>query len=94
MTILHMLLSNEFSNAPGWSKHCRGLMAQSQSPSGLQGHISRGRLRAETLARLRFEVSRRIKEEFNNGKHYYALPGQPVRMPKRTEQHPDPAALS
>jgi putative restriction endonuclease len=43
---------------------------------------------------LRFEVSRRIKEEFQNGRHYYAMHGQPVRPPKETWQQPDPAALS
>lgn len=30
---------------------------------------------------LRFEVSRRIREEFENGRDYYALHGQPVRLP-------------
>jgi putative restriction endonuclease len=27
---------------------------------------------------LRFRVSRRIKEEFENGRHYYAMDGQPI----------------
>ena len=43
---------------------------------------------------LRFEVSRRIKEEFENGRHYYALHGQHVSAPPRIEQRPDPDALS
>lgn len=43
---------------------------------------------------LRFEVSRRIKEEFDNGKHYYALHGQAISTPPDMAQHPDPAALS
>ena len=30
---------------------------------------------------LRFEVSRRIKEEFDNGKHYYELHGRPIFAP-------------
>lgn len=30
---------------------------------------------------LRFNVSRRIREEFENGKHYYALDGQPIQLP-------------
>jgi putative restriction endonuclease len=34
---------------------------------------------------LRFEVSRRIKEEFENGRDYYALHGRPIRPPKRGE---------
>jgi len=42
---------------------------------------------------LRFEVSRRIKEEFDNGKHYYALHGQPIAAPLDIDQAPDAAAL-
>ena len=42
---------------------------------------------------LRFEVSRRIKEEFENGRHYYAMRGQLVRPPKEASHQPDPAAL-
>ena len=30
----------------------------------------------------RFEVSRRIKEEFENGRHYYALHGQMINAPE------------
>ena len=40
---------------------------------------------------LRFEVSRRIREEFDNGKHYYALHGQQIEPPEDVEQRPDPA---
>jgi putative restriction endonuclease len=43
---------------------------------------------------LHFEVSRRIREEFENGRHYYALHGQPVSTPQEARQRPDPAALS
>jgi putative restriction endonuclease len=32
---------------------------------------------------LRFEVSRRIREEFENGRDYYALHGRPVRLPQQ-----------
>lgn len=42
---------------------------------------------------LHFEVSRRIKEEFDNGKHYYALHGQAISAPLKTDQAPDAAAL-
>lgn len=42
---------------------------------------------------LRFEVSRRIKEEFDNGKHYYALHGQQIAAPSHVIQRPDRAAL-
>lgn len=43
---------------------------------------------------LDFEVSRRIKEEFDNGRHYYALHGQKIHAPNDTAQRPDPAALA
>jgi putative restriction endonuclease len=43
---------------------------------------------------LRFEVSRRIREEFDNGKHYYALHGSQVVVPSVVHQRPDAAALS
>jgi putative restriction endonuclease len=42
---------------------------------------------------LHFEVSRRIKEEFENGRHYYAMHGQLIRPPKQTWPQPDSAAL-
>jgi putative restriction endonuclease len=42
---------------------------------------------------LRFEVSRRIKEEFDNGRHYYELHGQPIFAPEDTLRWPDPEAL-
>ncbi len=43
---------------------------------------------------LRFEVSRRIREEFENGRHYYALGGQPIGHPMDVKLRPDPGALS
>ena len=43
---------------------------------------------------LRFEVSRRIKEEFDNGKHYYALHGHKIDAPSDVGQRPDPDALT
>jgi len=42
----------------------------------------------------RFEVTRRIREEFENGRHYYALHGQRISLPIQAAQQPDPAALS
>jgi putative restriction endonuclease len=42
---------------------------------------------------LRFEVSRRIKEEFDNGRHYYALHGQTIVPPLDRHQRPERAAL-
>jgi putative restriction endonuclease len=42
---------------------------------------------------LRFEVSRRIKEEFENGRDYYALHGAAITPPSRVEHRPDAAAL-
>lgn len=42
---------------------------------------------------LHFEVSRRIKEEFGNGKHYYELHGQKIIVPSDPSQRPDAGAL-
>lgn len=42
---------------------------------------------------LHFEVSRRIKEEFDNGRHYYALHGRPILTPEEASRRPDPDAL-
>ena len=43
---------------------------------------------------LRFEVSGRIREEFENGRDYYALHGQEVARPDSADFWPDPEALS
>ncbi|WP_237251773.1 HNH endonuclease [Thioalkalivibrio nitratireducens] len=43
---------------------------------------------------LRFEVSRRIRAEFENGRQYYALHGQTIFAPEGTADRPNPAALS
>jgi putative restriction endonuclease len=40
-----------------------------------------------------FEVSRRIKEEFENGREYYALHGHAVQVPARTERQPNAETL-
>jgi putative restriction endonuclease len=42
----------------------------------------------------RFEVSRRIKEDYENGRHYYALHGTTIALPDRPELRPDKAALA
>jgi len=42
---------------------------------------------------LRFEVSRRIREEFDNGRHYYALHGGAIELPADVGQRPDAKAL-
>jgi putative restriction endonuclease len=42
---------------------------------------------------LRFEVSRRIKEEFENGRDYYALQGRSVQPPDDVLRQPDRQAL-
>jgi HNH endonuclease len=43
---------------------------------------------------LRFSVSRRIREEFENGRHYYALDGRNIAQPSNPQYRPDPAALA
>lgn len=42
---------------------------------------------------LHVEVSRRIKEEFDNGQHYYELHGKPIFEPDDILRRPDPEAL-
>lgn len=42
---------------------------------------------------LRFEVSNRIREEFENGRHYYALQGKALTVPEKADLRPDRAAL-
>lgn len=41
----------------------------------------------------RFEVSRRIREEFDNGRHYYELQGRTIALPADESDRPDPALL-
>jgi putative restriction endonuclease len=41
-----------------------------------------------------FEVSRRIRDEFENGRDYYAMHGRSVRIPSAEHQQPDPASLT
>jgi len=43
---------------------------------------------------LKFHVSRKIKEEFENGRHYYALEGQQIATPSTPGWKPDPTALT
>ena len=43
---------------------------------------------------LRFEVSGRIKEEFENGRHYYALHGEALTVPTDRDRRPDREALA
>ena len=43
---------------------------------------------------LRFEVSRRIKEEFDNGRHYYELHGHKIDAPLDVARRPDAKALT
>lgn len=43
---------------------------------------------------LKFEVSKRIREEYENGRHYYALHGSSIAIPESPERRPDTSALS
>jgi putative restriction endonuclease len=40
-----------------------------------------------------FEVSPRIREEFENGRDYYAMHGKPLLLPRRNELRPNATAL-
>ena len=43
---------------------------------------------------LHIEVSRRIKEEFENGKYYYTFHGKKAHPPQRLNDRPSPEFLS
>lgn len=43
---------------------------------------------------LRFEVSRRIKEEFENGRDYYALKGRKILIPEKSILQPSPEFIT
>jgi hypothetical protein len=55
--------------------------------------VSRSRvskvLAATITPTLAFEVSPRIKQEFENGRQYYALHGQPITLPQLAECRPE-----
>jgi putative restriction endonuclease len=40
-----------------------------------------------------FEVSRRLKEDWENGGDYYALHGRQIRVPKKKDLRPDATYL-
>lgn len=42
---------------------------------------------------MRFEVSRKIREEFENGRYYYSLHGANIQLPHEVTRHPDRSAL-
>jgi putative restriction endonuclease len=42
----------------------------------------------------RFEVSRRLKDDYENGRSYYPLHGRPIHLPGRPEELPDRDALA
>lgn len=42
----------------------------------------------------RFEASRRLKEDFDNGRTYYALHGKQIQVPMFPANRPDPALLA
>ncbi len=60
--------------------------------SDLHTLFDRGYVTVTPEARL--EVSSRIREEFENGRDYYALHGKEIRLPTRPELRPSPALLS
>jgi putative restriction endonuclease len=42
---------------------------------------------------MKFEVSRKIREEYENGRHYYALHGTGIDLPDDPHRHPDRSTL-
>ena len=43
---------------------------------------------------LKFEVSKKIREEYENGRHYYALHGSSIAVPESPDRQPNQSALS
>lgn len=43
---------------------------------------------------MHFEVSRKIREEYENGRQYYALHGTQLALPDESQRRPDPVALT
>jgi len=41
----------------------------------------------------RFEVSRRLHEQWENGRTYYDLQGKRITLPKHHDDRPDPTLL-
>lgn len=42
---------------------------------------------------LAFQVSPKLRRDFHNGRTYYPLDGQPVKVPRRADERPDPERL-
>jgi putative restriction endonuclease len=42
----------------------------------------------------RFEVSPRLKQDFENGRTYYAMHGKTLQLPTRAQERPDPQLLA
>jgi len=43
---------------------------------------------------MKFEVSRKIREEYENGRHYYALHGTSIQLPEDLNRRPNRSALA
>lgn len=60
--------------------------------SDLHTLFDRGYITVTSTARV--EVSSRIREEFENGRDYYALHGREIRVPTKLQLRPSPALLA
>jgi putative restriction endonuclease len=43
---------------------------------------------------MKFEVSKKIREEYENGRHYYELHGTTIQLPEDSNRRPNQAALT
>jgi putative restriction endonuclease len=76
------------------------VLARALSGEGGEHDITNGLLLRTDIHRLfdlgyvtvsnagRFEVGQRLKEDFENGRHYYDMRGQPLLMPQKPNQRP------
>lgn len=51
-------------------------------------------MRAFTQPEYKFEVSRRLKDDFDNGHSYYGFQGKPIVLPADIQEHPSPELLA
>jgi putative restriction endonuclease len=42
---------------------------------------------------MKFEVSKKIREEYENGRHYYSLHGESIQLPENSQRWPNRSAL-
>ena len=68
--------------------------AEASCEDGRRASKDDGPGRSPFEARGRFEVSKKIREEYENGRDYYRLHGTKIRLPDDPKRWPNPSALT